>query len=84
MPQFQVRLMSGKVARLDFAYQLHMIAVELDGVAYHSGESAEKRDRRRDHQLGALGWRVVRFDWDEVTRTPEYVVQTLDAYLMRK
>jgi very-short-patch-repair endonuclease len=60
-----------------------MIGIELDGTAYHSGERAERRDGRRDTQLGALGWRVLRFGWDEVTRTPDYVLGTLDASLMR-
>jgi very-short-patch-repair endonuclease len=81
VPQFQVTLGNGDIARLDFAYVDRRIAIELDGAAYHSGELARKRDRRRDARLGALGWRVQHFDWDEVTRTPEYVIQTLDAYL---
>jgi len=81
VPQYEVKLGNGSVARIDFAYPARLIAVELDGAAYHSGERAERRDRRRDHQLGSLGWRLVHFDWDEVTRTPEYVLHTVDAYL---
>jgi very-short-patch-repair endonuclease len=81
VPQVQVRLGNGAIARLDFAYVDRRIAIELDGAAYHSGELARKRDRRRDARLGTLGWRVQHFDWDEVTRTPEYVIETLDAYL---
>ena len=57
------------------------IAIELDGAAYHSGTRAERRDRRRDHKLGALRWRVIHFGWDEVMSTPEYVLETIDAYL---
>jgi hypothetical protein len=81
VPQHEVRANGKVIARLDFAYVDRRIAIELDGAAYHSGLIAEKRDRRRDNRLGALGWRVLRFDWDEVTRAPEYVLQTLDAYL---
>jgi very-short-patch-repair endonuclease len=77
VPQFQVRSGDRVIARLDFAYVDRKIAIELDGVAYHN----ERRDRRRDNGVGALGWRVLRFDWDEVTRTPEYVLETIDAYL---
>jgi hypothetical protein len=79
--QFEVRLGDGSVVRVDFAYPARWIAVELDGAIFHSGELAERRDRRRDNGLGALGWRVLRFNWDDVTRTPEYVLQTVDAYL---
>jgi REase_MTES_1575 len=82
--QFEVKLSDNAVIRLDFAYPRQQIAIELDGAAYHSGVLAERRDRRRDNGLGAMGWRVLRFDWDEITRKPEYVVQMLDAYLMRK
>jgi very-short-patch-repair endonuclease len=72
--QFQVVLGNGAIARLDFAYVDRKIAIELDGAAYHNGEVARKRDRQRDTRLGALGWRVLRFDWDDVTRSPDYVV----------
>jgi len=83
LPQHQVRSDDKVIARLDFAYVDCKVAIELDGAAFHSGELAKKRDRRRDNRLGSLGWRVVHFDWDEVTCTPDYVTQTLDAYLMR-
>jgi very-short-patch-repair endonuclease len=81
--QLEVRSGDGVVARIDFAYPDRMIAIELDGAAYHDGELARKRDRRRDHRLGSFGWRVVHFDWNEVTRTPGYVLQTLDAFLQQ-
>jgi Protein of unknown function (DUF559) len=83
VPQYELKLSNGSVVRIDFAYPQRMIAVELDGDAYHSGQLARKRDGRRDTQLGTLRWRVLRFDWDDVTRTPEYVLQTIDAYLDR-
>lgn len=74
VPQYEVTLTDGSVVRLDFAYPHRMVGVELDGALYHSGERAERRDRRRDTRLGAIGWRVLRFGWDEVTRDPEYVL----------
>jgi very-short-patch-repair endonuclease len=81
VPQHEVRLKGDVIARLDFAYVDRKVAIELDGAAYHSGELAQRRDRRRDNRIGALGWRVLRFDWNEVTRTPEYVLQTIDAFM---
>jgi very-short-patch-repair endonuclease len=74
VPQYEVTLTDGSKVRLDFAYPHRLVGIELDGAAYHSGWRAEKRDRRRDTQLGAIGWRVLRFGWDEVTRDPEYVL----------
>jgi very-short-patch-repair endonuclease len=77
VPQFHVSFGNGASARLDFAYPKRKIAIELDGTASHSGELAKKRDRRRDNQLGKLGWRVLRFDWDDVTRTPDDVLDMM-------
>jgi very-short-patch-repair endonuclease len=77
VPQHQVRLDGKVIARLDFAYVDPKVAIELDGAAYHSGEIARKRDRRRDTQLGALGWRVLRFDWDDITSRSNYVLRTM-------
>jgi hypothetical protein len=75
--QFEVSFGDGARARLDFAYPDRMIAIELDGATHHTGMFAEKRDRRRDNQLGKMGWRVLRFDWDDVTRTPDGVLDTM-------
>ena len=72
--QFQVRAGGRTLARLDFAYPRHRIGIELDGAAHHSGTDARKRDRQRDNRLGVIGWRVLRFDWDDVTRTPDDVL----------
>lgn len=77
--QVEVRLGPNSVVRLDFAYPSRRVGIELDGAAYHSGELAERRDRRRDDELGAIGWRVFRFSWDDVTRRPEYVLGTMRA-----
>jgi hypothetical protein len=37
-----------------------VLAVEADGAAYHSGTVARERDRLRQRQLEARGWRFVR------------------------
>jgi very-short-patch-repair endonuclease len=81
LPQFQVRLRNGAVARVDFAYPDRKIAIELDGAAFHSGELAVRRDRRRDTRLGAARWRVLRFDWDDVTRRSDEVLELVQASL---
>ncbi|HEX6311800.1 MAG TPA: DUF559 domain-containing protein, partial [Acidimicrobiia bacterium] len=53
------------------------IGVELDGDTHHYGERAERRDRSRENDLGVIGIRVLRFDWHDVTKRPDYVVQTV-------
>ena len=78
-PQFEIGLGDGAAARVAFACPERRIAIELDGAAYHSGEVAERRARRRDNQLGAIGWRVLRFGWNDVTRSPDYVLGMMRA-----
>lgn len=77
VPQYEIKLRDGSVVRVDFAYPERRIAIELDGAAYHFGDIAERRDRRRDNQLGDVGWYVRRFGWDDVTRHVDYVVSVL-------
>ncbi len=62
------------VARVDFAWPAARLAVEADGFAYHSDRAAYRRDRERLNQLERLGWRVLRFTWEDVHQRPEHVV----------
>jgi very-short-patch-repair endonuclease len=44
----------------------YVLAIECDGATYHSSNTARDRDRIRQHQLEALGWRFHRIwstDW---------------------
>jgi very-short-patch-repair endonuclease len=77
-PQFQIRV-NGSVARVDFAYPEMKLAIELDGAAYHSSWEARTRDRHRENQLVALGWRVLRFTWDDVCKDPEAVMRCVQG-----
>lgn len=47
---------------VDFAIVSHRIAIEVDGAYWHDAE----RDARRDKQIAAQGWTVVRFPEDRV------------------
>jgi len=63
--------------RIDFAYPEYLIAVEVDGYAFHSGLEAHQRDRDRQNYLVALGWTVLRFTWADVVRRPGHVATVL-------
>lgn len=75
--QHEVRVDGKVVARIDFAYPEVKLAIELDGEAYHFGERADRRDRERVNDLVALQWRVLRFDWKDVTRRQNYVTSKI-------
>ena len=68
--QHLVRLRSGATAHLDFAWPADRVFVELDGAASHDGWEARRRDMRRQTAVVALGWRPLRFTWDEVAHDP--------------
>jgi very-short-patch-repair endonuclease len=57
--QFRVRNDAGqRVARVDFAWPEHRLALEYDG-AWHGEPDQFRRDRDRLNRLTAAGWRVI-------------------------
>jgi very-short-patch-repair endonuclease len=62
------------VARVDFCWPASRLVVEADGFAFHRDRVAYRRDRERLNQLESLGWRVLRFSWEDVIGRPDYVV----------
>ena len=49
------------------------LVVEIDSVEWHGSRSQQAADRRRDARLTSLGYRVVRFTYEQVLFDPEYV-----------
>ena len=68
-------------ARVDFCWPAHRLIVEADGYAFHSDRDAYRRDRERMNRLERLGWRVLRFTWEDVMSRPDYVVGTVRSCL---
>jgi very-short-patch-repair endonuclease len=68
--QHVVRLRSGGTVHLDAAWPEQRLFAELDGAGSHDGWEARRRDMRRQTGLVALGWRPLRFSWDEVVHDP--------------
>jgi very-short-patch-repair endonuclease len=55
--QFEIRDHDGRVvARADFAYPDHKIAIEYDSYEHHTGRTALVRDSARRNAVVALGW----------------------------
>ena len=66
---------------IDFTWPDRRLMVEVDSHRHHGTRAAFERDRRRDQQLTAAGWRVVRFTWRQVADEPDVVVATLRSLL---
>jgi very-short-patch-repair endonuclease len=62
------------VLRADFVFEGERLVVEVDGQKWHQDV---ERDRRRDNQLAALGWRVLRYRWAEVVHSPDVVLREI-------
>ena len=53
------------------------VVVELDSRTAHSTSRAIEHDHRRDLDLRAAGYTVLRYTWQQVTETPELIVGDL-------
>lgn len=74
LTQHEIRQGRRLVARVDFCWPAERLVVEADGFAFHSDRTAYRKDRERLNQLVLLGWRVLRFTWEDVMSRPEHVV----------
>jgi very-short-patch-repair endonuclease len=72
------------LAVLDVAFERERIAIEIDGLAFHTGPEQCQRDRTRQNRLVNEGWRVLRFTWDDLVRRRGYVIQTIMAELAKR
>jgi very-short-patch-repair endonuclease len=68
---------------VDFLWRPERLVVEFDGYAYHSSRAAFERDRARDAELQALGYRVIRVTWRQLVGEPEAVIARIAQALAR-
>lgn len=64
------------VAVADLAWPSRKLIVEVDGRLVHGLPDALYHDRRRQNELAALGWTVLRFTWADLQR-PGYIVASI-------
>lgn len=67
----------GRTYRLDLAYPSALLAIELDGWAWHGGRAAFDSDHVRIAALVAAGWRIL--PYTSVTLGPVLVEQVARA-----
>lgn len=64
---------------IDVLYEPQRLIVEVDGYASHGTRHAFEKDRRRDAELIAAGYRTMRITWRQLTQEPEAVAARLGA-----
>lgn len=70
--------------RIDFAYPQYKIAIEAESYERHSGKRAWHRDWARRNHLTSLGWLVLHFTWEDITKRPSYVLAQVTAALKER
>lgn len=85
LPQLQFELVdgNGELRRLDFAWPDAKVAVEYDGVDWHSNPDAMRRDRRRTAALQDIRWAVVAVVFEDVRHRTWEMVARIDEQLRR-
>jgi very-short-patch-repair endonuclease len=68
---------------VDLVWAPQRLVVEVDGFAYHGSRAAFERDRLRDAELQAAGYRVVRVTWRQLVERPEALIARLAQALVR-
>jgi hypothetical protein len=76
--QFEIRAEGRFVARVDFAYPEHRLAIEYDGV-WHAQREQFTKDRARLNRLLAAGWRVVFVTAADLRRPDELIARIAAA-----
>lgn len=62
---------AGRTFFLDAAYEEVLLAVEMDGAAWHGSRQQRERDIGRDALLATIGWQTLRFSYARMTTSPE-------------
>lgn len=83
---FQRRIeVAGERFFLDAACEEVLLAVEMDGAAWHGSPGQRERDIRRDALVATVGWQTLRFGYRSMTAQPEACRRDIRAaYIARR
>lgn len=82
-PQLVVRG-PGFTVRPDLVDENRRVVAEADSFAWHGSRSALRADCRRYNDLVLAGWLVLRFSWEDVMLSPDYVRLCLERAASRR
>lgn len=85
IPELQYEIIdgNGELRRLDFAWPQYRVAAEYDGLAWHSGPEAMRRDRRRQTALMDVDWSIVPIVYEDVRFRAWEMVARIDGQFRR-
>jgi very-short-patch-repair endonuclease len=82
MPRFTQQhpvTVGGRRFLLDAACEEVLLAVEMDGAAFHGSRAQREDDIARDALLATAGWQTLRFSYVRMTTAPEGCRRDIDA-----
>ena len=65
---------------VDFFCKELKLVIETDGIS-HTWEGAEEKDEKKTKDLEALGYKVLRFDDDDVMKNIDFVKTTIEEWI---
>ncbi len=86
-PRLEYRVLDRRgalLAQVDAAFVEALVAFELDSVAHHHDLVAFERDRMRDLQLAAAGWRTIRVTWHQFNHRWDDIVDAARSALSER
>ncbi|MDZ7881999.1 MAG: type IV toxin-antitoxin system AbiEi family antitoxin domain-containing protein [Mycobacterium sp.] len=69
---------------IDVLFRGPKIAIEVDGLAFHTDTEAFQRDRVKQNELALMGYQVLRFTWLDLTEYPERVIAEIEFAISRR
>ncbi|MGH3613465.1 MAG: endonuclease domain-containing protein [Pseudonocardia sp.] len=66
---------------VDFAFPATMVAIEVDGWAWHLDVDRFRADRHKGNALVRARWDLLRFTWHDLINRPAYVIGEIRAAL---
>jgi very-short-patch-repair endonuclease len=62
---------------VDYVFAATKVAIEIDGLAFHSDSDDFHRDRIKQNAIALAGYQVLRFTWLDLVEYPERVIATV-------
>ena len=75
--QFRPEWLKEMSGRVDLCHIDERIVIEGDSQRWHGTPEAFQADRVRDNLAQLAGWLILRFTWEDITKRPGYVVDTV-------
>jgi hypothetical protein len=70
------------IGRVDFLYAATKLVIEADSKRHHTSWLDQEADKRRDLQLTAAGFQIIRVSWQQLIEHPEEFVAAVRAVVL--